>query len=419
MSSATGSPIRVVIADDDRAIREVLGEWVDTTEGLELVGVAATGEEALHVCSAQTPDVVIMDVRMPGIGGIGAVTRLKHASPRSRVVAFSAYADRAAGAEMLGAGAVAYVIRGATVDEMLEAVQRAGRSEPPLSPAVTRAVLEEVRDRGGRERLAVRERQPRLRRIHHALDRGIGTVFQPIIDISEGRPVGFEALARFTADPHQPPDVWSATAADVDLGVDLELAVLCAALRQFPLLPPPAYMSVNLGPATMTSPRLATALLGAPLERVVLELTEHARIDDYDLIMASLNPLREQGVRLAIDDAGAGFASLRHVLLLDPDIIKLDVSLTRGIDTDRPRRALARGLVSFGREVGATLVGEGVESASELAALRRLGVACAQGYYLGRPAALEGTGPAGFAGEGSGGDRTRRRSSLGDRITQL
>ena len=99
--------------------------------------------------------------------------------------------------------------------------------------------------------------------------------------------------------------------------------------------------------------------------------------------------MRASGVRLAIDDAGAGFASLRHILLLRPDFIKLDVSLTRDIDTDVARRALARGLTSFGTEIGTTIVGEGVETANELRTLQELGVGTAQGYFLGRPTALD------------------------------
>ena len=125
----------------------------------------------------------------------------------------------------------------------------------------------------------------------------------------------------------------------------------------------------------------AVVTVGIPL---VSEMVEAPPFDREALITA-LRPLRDRGVRLAIDDAGSGVASLRHILSLAPDVIKLDISLTQGIDTDRSRRALASGLISFGSAVGTHLLGEGVETAAEMAALRELGVPYAQGYYLGRP----------------------------------
>jgi EAL domain-containing protein (putative c-di-GMP-specific phosphodiesterase class I) len=123
--------------------------------------------------------------------------------------------------------------------------------------------------------------------------------------------------------------------------------------------------------------------------RLVLEMTEHAVVEDYDALQAALAQLRRFGIRVAVDDAGAGFASLRHILSLVPEFIKLDRSLTSGIDSDLPKRALARGLISFAQEIGTSVIGEGVETASELEALRELGVGFAQGYYLGRPVPLD------------------------------
>jgi EAL domain-containing protein (putative c-di-GMP-specific phosphodiesterase class I) len=120
----------------------------------------------------------------------------------------------------------------------------------------------------------------------------------------------------------------------------------------------------------------------------VLELTEHAPIEEYDALQAALASLRSAGLKLAIDDAGSGYASFRHILRLRPDIIKLDQSLIRDIDLDQGRRALALGLITFANETGCTIVAEGVENERELAVLQSLGVAAAQGYLLGRPAPL-------------------------------
>jgi EAL domain-containing protein (putative c-di-GMP-specific phosphodiesterase class I) len=135
------------------------------------------------------------------------------------------------------------------------------------------------------------------------------------------------------------------------------------------------------------SPELIDLLAASP-GRLVVEITEHEPVDDYDELADSLRPLRALGVRIAIDDAGAGYASLRHTLALAPDIVKVDISLTHSIDVDRGRRALASALISFADEMDMTIVAEGIETAAELATLRELGVRYGQGYHLAEPAAL-------------------------------
>jgi EAL domain-containing protein (putative c-di-GMP-specific phosphodiesterase class I) len=171
----------------------------------------------------------------------------------------------------------------------------------------------------------------------------------------------------------------------VGLGEELELRAIEAALARLEEIPAEAYLSLNASPQTLCSPRLHALLEGLPGARIALELTEHAPVADYAALSQALSLLRARGVRLLIDDAGAGFASLKHVLDLAPDAIKLDLSLTRDIDRDPVRRALAASLVGFARELGASLIAEGVETAAELRALRELGISHGQGYYLGRP----------------------------------
>jgi EAL domain-containing protein (putative c-di-GMP-specific phosphodiesterase class I) len=126
-----------------------------------------------------------------------------------------------------------------------------------------------------------------------------------------------------------------------------------------------------------------------PAERVVVEITEHAPIANYDTFNEGLAAVRALGVRLAIDDAGAGFASLRHILQLRPELIKLDTTLIAAIESDRSQQALAAGIISFADGIGATVVAEGIEHAAALDALRRLGVPLGQGFHLGRPAGLK------------------------------
>jgi EAL domain-containing protein (putative c-di-GMP-specific phosphodiesterase class I) len=174
----------------------------------------------------------------------------------------------------------------------------------------------------------------------------------------------------------------------VGLGVELELHALRAALAERHRMPEEVYLSLNVSPQTAMSPLLFDLLEGSPCERIVLEVTEHVGIEDYDALSESLGRLRSRGVRIAIDDAGSGYASLRHILNIRPDIIKLDIALVRGIDSDPARQALAVALVSFRKDIEAVLVAEGIETQSELEVLVQLGLQHGQGYHLGRPGDL-------------------------------
>lgn len=209
---------------------------------------------------------------------------------------------------------------------------------------------------------------------------------QPICNLIDGQPIGYEALSRFRMLPARAPDRWFADAADVGLGLELECAAITAAMRVLPLLPAGRTLSINASPATVTSGALDALLASATPERIVLELTEHATVDDYGTLCAHLSRLRARGIGLAIDDAGAGFSGLQHILKLRPDIIKLDMTLIRDIDTDPARRALASAMQSFARQTGAILVAEGIETPSERKTLIALGFHRGQGYLLGRPA---------------------------------
>jgi EAL domain-containing protein (putative c-di-GMP-specific phosphodiesterase class I) len=213
-------------------------------------------------------------------------------------------------------------------------------------------------------------------------------VYQPIVHLHTGTIVGAEALTRFEGPLARTPDRWFAEAAQVGLGVELELATLHAALEGLDELPPTAYLSLNASPQLIGSGRLRRVLAPFSGERIVLEITEHAAVERYDLLFDSLEELRSAGVRVAIDDAGAGFSSLRHIVRMAPDIIKLDQSLTEQVERDPVRRALTRLLVGFAIETSATIVAEGIETAEQRATLRQLGVACGQGFHLARPGPL-------------------------------
>ncbi|GAB3245004.1 sensor domain-containing phosphodiesterase [Chitinimonas naiadis] len=217
---------------------------------------------------------------------------------------------------------------------------------------------------------------------------GPAIVYQPIYRLESGKISGMECLSRFDGRPLRTPDMWFADAAQVGLGVELELSAIRKALAGLDALPDDVYLAINSSPDTVLSGRLTEMLEGISGERLVLEITEHAHVPDYQDLLQALAPLRARGVKISIDDAGAGYSSMSHILNMRPDLIKLDMSLTRKIDSDMARYALAAALSEFARKTGADIVAEGVETAAELRSLRSLGIVKAQGYYLSRPQTL-------------------------------
>jgi EAL domain-containing protein (putative c-di-GMP-specific phosphodiesterase class I) len=244
---------------------------------------------------------------------------------------------------------------------------------------------------------ATREKRQRIEQV--LADGAFHPVYQPIRDFVNGTTMGFEALSRFAGKEPPTPDQWFADAFAAGLGPQLEVAAVRAALADAHHLPPQVYLSVNVSPTTILDNGFGALLCEAAHERrVVLEITEHAAVQDYVALETALRPLRAQGVALAIDDAGAGFSSLQHIVQLRPDIIKLDMSLIRAIDREAPRRALASALVYFAADTGAAIVAEGIETNAERATLQGLGISLGQGYLFGRPQAA----PAGQCGQRRG-----------------
>lgn len=212
---------------------------------------------------------------------------------------------------------------------------------------------------------------------------GPTTHVQPIVDVARASVVGYEALARF--ETHGPLE-WFAAARRHGVTERLEAAAIRAALLRRDRLPVNTFLTVNVAPDMLAAPEVSAALAEfMPLHRVVLELTEQVPIESYVALEPQLDRLRAAGALLAIDDAGAGYAGLQHLLQLRPDIIKLDRGLVAGVHRDEAKRALVHLLGVFASRVDAWILAEGVELAGELAALADLGVPLAQGYLLGRP----------------------------------
>ena len=215
-------------------------------------------------------------------------------------------------------------------------------------------------------------------------ERAIEPLYQPVASLTTGRLIGYEALARFPDAPDRPPSTWFAQANACGLGPELEAAAIKAALEPIGR-PPGTHLAVNVSPSALST-EAVKSVLPDDLSDVIIELTEHEVYVGDSLLANSLAQLRERGARIAIDDAGAGYAGLKQVMWVRPDIVKLDLELTRAIHSDPVRMALVESLVRFARRVGATVCAEGIESHDDIEVLSNLDVPCGQGYAIGRPA---------------------------------
>jgi EAL domain-containing protein (putative c-di-GMP-specific phosphodiesterase class I) len=381
---------RAMVVDDQPANVKLLVRLLRAAGMTDVEGFTDP-TEALARCAETLPDVLLLDLRMPGVDGFGVMDALRERLAPDvflPVLVLTADDGDAVKQRALAAGAKDFltkpfdptevVLRVANLLETKDLYTRLERHNARLQA--------ELDAQHAAERRQVEAMALCSRRIERVLSGHLlSMAFQPIVSLADGRLVGAEALARFDFEPRRPPNEWFDEAGVVGRGVELELHAVTSALAQLEGMPAGAYMSVNASPLTAAGPGLARLLEVCPGHRVVLELTEHRRVGDYAMLDDALSRVRRGGVRIAADDTGAGYSGLQHLLRLRPNVVKLDIGLTRSIDTDPARRALASALVTFAGDIGAVLVAEGVESLGELQSLRALGIGAAQGYRLGRP----------------------------------
>lgn len=394
MGSPIVHPTTILVADDDPSLLRFLDFVLSSQRDVTVVGQALTADEAIIMAGALQPDIALVDVEMPG-DGTRAAAEILRCSPATRVIALSGHDDFASVLGMVIAGATGYILKGSDIDELVAMIRDIadGRTVAPgdLVASILRQAEGILRRKQDKD-LELGLMREEIRGIIEA--QLFHVVFQPVVEMASGKVAGLEALARFDIEPRVGPDVWFARAARVGMLEQLEVCTVERALSYLHRLPEPMLLSINVSPSTIIgSEDFRAVMLTAPPERIVVEITEHAPVADYEGLQQALGPLRLAGVHLAIDDAGAGFASLRHILSVGPDIIKLDVGLTRGIHRDSRKRALAAALISFARDTDTTIVAEGIETHDELDALRSLGVRYGQGYLLGRPLPLQASYP--------------------------
>jgi EAL domain-containing protein (putative c-di-GMP-specific phosphodiesterase class I) len=387
---------RVLIVDDRDANVRLLRAMLSAAGVPEIEGLTEARRTVERVLEFR-PDVLLLDLHMPEMDGVAVLDALRDALPPDTflpVIVLTADVTPGARERALAAGAKDFLTKPIDRLEVLLRVSNLLETRALyLRVHSDRAQLQhEVEQQRLRERLLEEKRRGRMERIDSALlDGGMHIEFQPIVDLDTSHVVGVEALARFAGPPTRPPDQWFAEAATIGRGVELELLAIERALLHLGSLRDTLFVSLNVSPTTARSVALDDCLGRVPLDRVVLELTEHTKIRDYHVLRVSLDRFRERGCRIAVDDAGAGYAGLQHILSLQPDVIKLDHALTRNVDNDPARRALSACLVRFAEEIGAYVVAEGIETAAELETLHALGIRWGQGFYLARPAPVPAT----------------------------
>ncbi len=384
---------RVLIVDDLEA-NVVLLQRILADAGIADLRAITDSRQALAAILELEPDLVLLDLHMPNLDGTEVLRSLQESLPPDHflpVLVLTADTSTGAREQALDLGAKDFLTKPFDRIEVVQRVRnlleiRSLYQGVQAHNAELRAELEEQERERRRQEAELEE----LRLIVDGAfaDGALEMAYQPIVDLRTNKAVGVEALARFSCEPSRTPDLWFADAAAAGRGVELEIAAIGQAVAALPQLDEHLILSVNASPSTAMSPDLRHCLAVAKGTRMVLELTEHSIVSDYGSLLHALDEVREQGVRIAVDDAGAGYAGLQHILGIRPDIIKLDIHITRGIDADPVRRALAASLVRFGDDTGAVIVAEGIETAPELETLQHLGVSWGQGYHLGRPGPL-------------------------------
>lgn len=370
------APMSVLVVDDNQMNVDLLTSLLRQL-GLTRVRGITDSREVADLLPTVDPDLVLLDLHMPHLDGHQVLQQVRTyaAGTYLPVLVLTADTTRESRDRALGSGARDFLTK--PFDVMEVGLRIANLLETRELYGSVRSSLRSLQN--GSE-VAPQPVRDVLR------DRAITPHFQPVIDLRDGRTVGHEALARFTTPHDRGPAGWFSDAFAVGLGTELEWLAVTEALPFLDGAAPDTFLALNMSPATVMHLQQTDLCDPQRCPSVVIELTEHVPVEDYSALKHAFAEMRAHGGRMAADDLGAGYAGFRHLLALEPDIIKLDISLVQGIHRSRSARALARALLAFADDVGATVIAEGVEEPGELDTLKELGVHWAQGFLLGRPA---------------------------------
>lgn len=379
-----------VLVVDDTAADATLAARILTRAGLADVTTLNDPRLVAETLDVLDPDLVLLDLRMPQMSGFEVLDVIRRFAAASYLPVIVVSVDDSAESlqKAFHTGASDYVQKPFNPTELALRVRtllqnRLAYLELRRSRALLRARLHafepDLTDSG----LTTDEVRQAIRGVIDSDTLRIAV--QPVVDMRDGHRAGGEALSRFPDTTLGGPAGWFAAALEVDLLEELELHALRKTVDALPTQPPGSRLAVNLSPLALARSEDLLASADLPWDRLTLELTEHVPIEDYDALTRVLARLRDAGALVSVDDTGAGFASLRHILELSPDVIKIDIGIIRGVNADPSRQALVEMLVGFTERTGARLVAEGVETEEERDALLTLGVTYGQGRLFGWP----------------------------------
>ncbi|MGV8848207.1 MAG: EAL domain-containing response regulator [Propionibacteriaceae bacterium] len=377
-----------VLVVDDNPTESAFLQKLLVRHGLERVYTFSESAKVHRQLAKSKPDLVLLSLQMPGVDGFSVLAQIRKYARGDYLPVMVLTSDTTTVSRdwALVEGAQDFMTK--PVDPT-EVVLRIANLLHTRQLYATLRYLTAVQTQPGGEHAEA------LARIQGVLDdKTLTHVFQPIQDLSTGSTVGHEALSRFPDPTFGGPDRWFADAFDVGLGVDLEWLAATSALTYLDTAPPEMLLTLNMSPAMVMHLRDNELCAPELWRRIVIELTEQVPVEDYPALQRALAPIRSHGARLSADDLASGYAGFRHLLRLQPDIIKLDISLISGINRNHEQQALTRALLAFAYEVGAQVIAEGIEEPAELRTLRDLGVHWGQGYLIGRPAPLPVPGAA-------------------------
>jgi DNA-binding NarL/FixJ family response regulator len=388
-------PITVLVAEDEQEVRDVLSAVISTDSRLRLVASAGEAETAIELASQQQPDVALVDVRMPGGGGVRAAREIVRRSPPTRVIAFSAFEDVETVLSMLRAGARYYVSKADPTDEILHTIHRAAEDVDDRRTEIERVVvaLDEWRDH---RRQRSSQNEVRVERVRSALERGaMGVELHPVLRLTSGNVVGREAVPCFPVTGDSA-NAMVADARSVGMLKQLELSFVDLALSELDGLTDGEWLGIAMSPETALSAQLLDALDGSAPSRIVLQLNDPNPLFDRIGVERAMQLWRGAGARLAVQDVGCGAETLRMFVRVRPEFVYLDPVLSAHVDRDLSRQRVVRALVSIAQDVGSTVVATGILSNDVRDALTQLGV------ELGRVGVSATVTEAGFGIEGMG-----------------
>jgi EAL domain-containing protein (putative c-di-GMP-specific phosphodiesterase class I) len=368
----------VLLVDDDAFVRKT------ATRILERFGYAVTvadsGASAIAHLEAMRFDVVLSDVNMPGMDGVALLRRIRAVDLDIPVILFTGDPRLDAAIEAVNHGALRYLEKPISAEILDRHV-----SEAVALGTIARLRREALDLMGGAEAVLADRAG-----LEGALDRALGGLhcsYQPILDVRDGRVVAYEALARNGEPLLLRPDHLIDAAVRVGRLGEISHAIWRSVAADVARCPAGADVYVNVHPRDLMDDRLereGSALLGFA-SRVVLEVTERAALEEIDDLQPRMARLRALGFRIALDDLGAGYAGLSSFAKVEPDVVKLDMSLIREIHLSPRKQRIVRSLLGLCRDLGARTVAEGVETREEHDALLELGAELVQGFLYARP----------------------------------